>query len=282
MTTIKRSFILYENWAILLRNLSDEKAGVLIKAICAYQLGEEDLKIEDETLSAIFQSWIPKIAEDTRAYDEVCEKRRAAANKKHEKQNGSSKVSAKKSRQMHANAEKSTNLQSNASKSMQMHANADKCMQVDASVSKSSDLHYDTDTDTDTNINANALISARAREEISDQDVIDEYNKVCSALPKAELNEARHMVIHERLQFQGWEFLCKAFKIVSESDFLCNSKFCNFDWIMRMGNLIKIMDGLYDNKRASPSSKFINFDSSNVDYDAIAARKHEERMRGNG
>lgn len=282
---MKRNLIFYENWAVLLRNLSDEQAGVLIKAICAYQLGEEDLKIENEILSAIFQSWLTKIAEDMQAYDEVCEKRSAAAKKRHEKQNESSQVSTKKVLQMQANAEKSTKNGANANKSLQMHANADKCMQVDADVSKSTDLHSNTNTktNTNTNINASALISARARDEISEQDVIDEYNRVCSALPKAELNEERHMVIRERLTFQGWEMLRKAFKRVSESDFLCKSKFCDFDWIMRMGNLIKIMDGWYDNsQRASPGSKFANFDSSDVDYDAIASRKHEERMRGNG
>lgn len=77
----KKSFVMYTNWAKLIENLDDQKAGKLIKAICAH-VNSHDVKIEDETILAIFAMISEKIDEDAEKYSEVVEKRRQAAKKK--------------------------------------------------------------------------------------------------------------------------------------------------------------------------------------------------------
>ena len=77
----KKSFVMYTSWAMLIENLNDLKAGKLIKAICAHVNGH-DVKIEDETIQAIYTMISEKINEDAEKYSEVVEKRREAAKKK--------------------------------------------------------------------------------------------------------------------------------------------------------------------------------------------------------
>jgi hypothetical protein len=256
----KKSFVFYENWGILLSNLNDTDAGILIKAICAYQHGE-CVEIENETLNAIFQSWIPRMDEDAQAYDDVREKRRAAAFQKYNKE----KEDTNKSMQMDANA----------SKSMQMDANACKCMQMD----------YVTDTVTDTvtvTDNASALDISGARDvQNPEQTVIDAYNETCKDFPHAQNNERISGLIRERLAFQDMEMVLQAFKKAAASDFLARSRFCDLEWILRIDNFKKILDGRYDNgERASPRPRRVqNFDNTDVDYDALAAGKVAERLR---
>ena len=258
----KKSFVFYDNWGILLSNLNDADAGVLIKAICAYQHGE-CVEIENETLNAIFQSWIPRMDEDAQAYDDVREKRRAAAFQKYNKE----KEDTNKSMQMDANA----------SKSMQMDANASKCMQMD----------YVTDTVTDTvtvtvTDNASALDKSGARDvQNPEQTVIDAYNETCKDFPQAQNNERISGLIRERLAFQDMEMVLQAFKKAAASDFLTRSRFCDLEWILRIDNFKKILDGRYDNgERASPRPRRVqNFDNTDVDYDALAAGKVAERLR---
>ena len=246
----KKSFVFYDNWGILLSNLNDADAGILIKAICAYQHGE-CVEIENETLNAIFQSWIPRMDEDAQAYDDVREKRRAAAFQKYNKE------------------------KEDTNKSMQMDANASKCMQMD----------YVTDTDTDTvtvTDNASALDKSGARDvQNPEQTVIDAYNETCKDFPYAQNNERISGLIRERLAFQNMEMVLQAFKKAAASDFLARSRFCDLEWILRIDNFKKILDGRYDNgERASPRPRRVqNFDNTDVDYDALAAGKVAERLR---
>ena len=246
----KKSIVFYDNWGILLSNLNDADAGILIKAICAYQHGE-CVEIENETLNAIFQSWIPRMDEDAQAYDDVREKRRAAAFQKYNKE------------------------KEDTNKSMQMDANASKCMQMD----------YVTDTDTDTvtvTDNASALDKSGARDvQNPEQTVIDAYNETCKDFPYAQNNERISGLIRERLAFQNMEMVLQAFKKAAASDFLARSRFCDLEWILRIDNFKKILDGRYDNgERASPRPRRVqNFDNTDVDYDALAAGKVAERLR---
>ena len=77
----KKSFIIYQNWAKLIENLEDDKAGMLIKAICAYVSGKE-VDVQDASINAIFQMIVDKISEDTDKYAEVSQKRREAIEKR--------------------------------------------------------------------------------------------------------------------------------------------------------------------------------------------------------
>lgn len=73
----KKSFVIYENWAILLQGLPDKEAGELIKAICSFQLGKEPA-IESQTVQAMYSMIRPKMEEDVASYEETVKKRAEA------------------------------------------------------------------------------------------------------------------------------------------------------------------------------------------------------------
>ena len=123
----KKSFIIYQNWARLIQNLDDEKAGILIKAVCAYFNGE-DVTIEDDVINAIYTMIVEKIAEDAEKYEKVSKKRREAIEKRWK---GTKEY-----------------------KSIQMNTN------VSSSIQKNYDTDTDTDTDTDNNNINNRGINA--------------------------------------------------------------------------------------------------------------------------
>lgn len=122
----KNSFVIYDNWASLLCDLPNEQAGELIKAICAYKLGQFE-SLDDPVISAIFNMIKQKLDEDSQKYQEVCEKRKEAGRK-------GGTASESKNKQTQANGK-------------QTEANGSKCL---SETSKSEQMPPDTDTVTDT------------------------------------------------------------------------------------------------------------------------------------
>lgn len=93
---MKNSFILYGSWGPMVKAMSDEGAGQLLKACFAFSAGEA-FTIENETAAAIFETVKATMQADKEKYNEVSKKRREAA-------------LASKSKQMQAKAPKSTDL----------------------------------------------------------------------------------------------------------------------------------------------------------------------------
>ena len=83
--------------------------------------------------------------------------------------------------------------------------------------------------------------------------VIDSFNRVCLDLPKVrDLNDRRKQAIRsaeKKVQdYGGWD---KLFESVQQSDFLTGRSGawrCGFDWILKPSNLVKIIEGNYQNK----------------------------------
>jgi len=69
----KKSFIIYFNWAQMLRDMPDPEAGQLIKGIAAYELGEE-VSFDNPLLSAVFSMIRDKLDEDNERYKERVKK----------------------------------------------------------------------------------------------------------------------------------------------------------------------------------------------------------------
>ena len=87
----KKSFILYENWAIMLSKMPDEEAGKLIKAICSYELSGECIE-DGSSVSAVFSMIKVKLDEDKKKYEETCQKRKEAVKTRWEKQKDSNVI----------------------------------------------------------------------------------------------------------------------------------------------------------------------------------------------
>lgn len=95
---MKKSFVMYNEWQPLFTNITDEQAGQLIKAVYAYQFGEESPP-EEPLLNSVYQMMRGRFETDAEKYKEVCEKRKLNGQK-----GGLAKAS--KSYQMLANASK--------------------------------------------------------------------------------------------------------------------------------------------------------------------------------
>lgn len=98
------------------------------------------------------------------------------------------------------------------------------------------------------------------------------FNEICTSFPAIrQLNNARRRAIKAAERDHGREEIIRAFHKAEESDYLAGRKGelgwqPNFDWIMREGNLIKILEGTYDGRRSSRRRKEETGDRRN-DYD---------------
>ena len=95
-------------------------------------------------------------------------------------------------------------------------------------------------------------------------DIIDIYNSICKSLSKViKVTDKRNKSIRNILKKYSREELETVFRKAEESDFLSgrNGSWngCGFDWLINETNMIKVLEGNYDNKgkskQSDPSSK---------------------------
>lgn len=118
---------------------------------------------------------------------------------------------------------------------------------------------------------------------ISYRRIFDLYNRICVSLPRCIVStDERKRCIKARASEFGEEKIEEAFRKVNESDFLSGrtDKFkATFDWIMKKGNFVKILEGNYDNaepqtKKASKTARdghdgFDNSQYSKAEYEEV-------------
>lgn len=71
---MKKSFLLYLDGLAILNELSDEEAGILLKAVYYYQIGI-DFKIENRTIKILFSNFKNHLDRDSLKYEEICHRR---------------------------------------------------------------------------------------------------------------------------------------------------------------------------------------------------------------
>jgi len=85
--------------------------------------------------------------------------------------------------------------------------------------------------------------------------IVDLYNKTCQSLPRAEqITGSRKKLMRSRWkQYNTLDIFKKLFKKAEASDFLSgrNGRWtsCNFDWLLKESNMVKVLEGIYDNER---------------------------------
>lgn len=122
--------------------------------------------------------------------------------------------------------------------------------------------------------------------------IIELYNNICKSLPQVKkITDKRKRTIRARWkQYNDLSIYVEVFKKAEESDFLSgrNGKWsgCNFDWLINENNMIKVLEGNYDNKETKETIKtrfhFNNQRSSKYtakDLDEIARLKYEEKLK---
>lgn len=92
-----------------------------------------------------------------------------------------------------------------------------------------------------------------AGDKIDYQQITELYNEICKSLPKVtKLSDSRKRAIKARLKSYSVEDLKKAFELAEGSDFISgrSGKWngASFDWLMNETNLVKVLEGNYQNK----------------------------------
>lgn len=134
------------------------------------------------------------------------------------------------------------------------------------------------------NVNANVNVNDNVNEEKEEtktgkpsipshsepnvETVVGLYHEICKSYPKIKsISEARRKAVRARLRTYGLGEFRTVFNKTEESDFLKGKNgrdwSATFDWIIKESNFAKILDGNYDNKSHSGSSK--NNQQSDVD-----------------
>ena len=112
-----------------------------------------------------------------------------------------------------------------------------------------------TETTTEISISNDILSTApKISESAPYEDIVSEYHKNCPSLPKVKfLSTKRRANIRTRWKtYNDLSVFVEVFKKAEASDFLSgrNGKWtsCNFDWLINETNMIKVLEGNYDNK----------------------------------
>lgn len=89
------------------------------------------------------------------------------------------------------------------------------------------------------------------------------YNEICTSLPKCtKITEQRKQMIDARLKDYTVEDFEKVFKLAQASDFLSgrNGKWnsCNFDWLIRPNNFVKVIEGTYNKNNKKIEKGFLS------------------------
>ena len=99
------------------------------------------------------------------------------------------------------------------------------------------------------------------RERIDYSRVINSYNEICKSFPRVtKLSGKRKEAIKARIHSNyTYEEIEEAFRKVEASSFLRGKNnrnwSPNFDWIIADGNLAKVLDGNYDDKKVEPNER---------------------------
>lgn len=236
----KKSFIIYEEWAILFKELPTEEAGELIQAVCIYH-EDKSYTPENPVVAAMFEMIKKKMDKDAKSYEEVCKQRSIAGQE-----------SAKK----RAKGNKTQQSATNVNKIQQMLTSVNKSEQM--STDNDNDNENDTDND---NYSLSSIKDTTCGTDVPRADieqVISAWNDLpVSNISKISAGSNRYKLLKTRLKEYGIDKVLYAISQIRQSDFLTgqNSKgwVITFDWFIKPNNFVKVLDGNYQN-RGAPSS----------------------------
>lgn len=232
----RRSFVMYESWADMMSALPDAQAIQLLRAICAYQKGEE-YEIKDPVLKAYFESNVrPEMDENSRKYAAKVDAMNAVNEKRV------------------ANSRNVTTSHDNVTTS---------CDNVTTSHDNGSvDVDVNDDVNDDENADVDEIPSGSERdkrESVDYKTVVAMYNDTCVSFPRIKsLSEARKKAIKARLKTHSMADMQQVFTNAEASEFLKGSNSRNwsatFDWMMNDRNFTKILDGNYNDRKETARS----------------------------
>lgn len=100
---------------------------------------------------------------------------------------------------------------------------------------------------------------------INYKEIIDIYNSICKSLSKViKTSDKRNRAIKNILKKYSKADLETAFRKAEDSDFLSGrsgSWRCGFDWLLNESNLIKVLEGNYDNRNKKSNNDIMQRDN---------------------
>lgn len=211
----KPSFLVYLDNEVVIQKLPDEDAGKLFKALFLYSREKTKPDFDDNlALSITFDILSTAIDRDAERYYNRCQKNR---------ENGRKGGRPRNNQPLIDETEKSERFFAKPKK-------ADK------------DMDKDKDMDMD-----------RDRDIINYQQIADLYNATCVSFPALKiLSDSRKKSIKARLKTYTVDDFKKVFELAEGSDFLKGKNDrnwkANFDWLIAEKNMIKVLEGTYENK----------------------------------
>ena len=121
-----------------------------------------------------------------------------------------------------------------------------------ANVTQSNAIEEDKEKDID--------IDKEKKKKNNYQLIADMYNEICVSFPKVTiLSDARKRALRDRLKIYKQEDFKRMFEIAEKSSFLKGENDRNwsatFDWMIKDANMVKILDGNYNDKEKTNSGR---------------------------
>lgn len=125
-----------------------------------------------------------------------------------------------------------------------------------ANVTQSNAIEEDIEEDIEKDID----IDIEKKKKNNYQLIADMYNEICVSFPKVTiLSDARKRALKERLKIYKQEDFKRMFEIAEKSSFLKGENDRNwsatFDWMIKDANMVKILDGNYNDKEKTNSGR---------------------------
>lgn len=117
------------------------------------------------------------------------------------------------------------------------------------------DTETETETETEEESTSPTGDPPPQKDYIPYKEIVELYNKTCTSLPKVEkITDKRRRHIKKTWgELKNLLRLEEAFQKAEASDFLSgrNGKWtgCSFDWLITYNNIVKVLEGTYDNKK---------------------------------
>ena len=151
-------------------------------------------------------------------------------------------------------------------------------------IEKETDKEKEKEKETDNNISTG--VDGISPIHIHYQEIIDLFNSICVSLNKVKsLTDTRKKKIKSAYKLLNGDYE-GLFKRVEESDFLSgrSGKWdkCGFDWIMKQENMVKILEGNYDNKGGNNNGGNQQPEQPKVDTSKMTFEELEEYLENGG
>jgi len=137
-------------------------------------------------------------------------------------------------------------------------------IELDIDLDLEKDINVDSEVDTDKNIDLDSDLDSDKSIISLDYDfIIKTYHAICKSLPKVvKLTDSRKMAMDAADKTLDGILFEQLFEKIENSDFLAGRVTttnwrATFDWIMKPENIVKILSGMYDNRK--PTANAVNY-----------------------